>query len=78
MSSNKSEGNSMSREYFVSHLTGAVVREYLLDNDPIYEVIYQGQVILMDRWKATALLTSIDREECDRLFTDIRYYQKQA
>jgi hypothetical protein len=67
----------MSGEYFESHLTGAIVREYLLDNHPIYEVIYRGQVILMDRWKATALLTSIDREECDRLLSDI-VYQKQA
>ena len=77
MSSNKAKGSNMSGEYFESHLTGATVREYLLDNNPMDEVIYQGQVILMDRWKGTALLTSIDREECDRLFSDI-VYQKQA
>lgn len=72
----------MSEENFESHLTGAIVKEFIVDEDTMYEVIYRDQVVLVDPFKVKAILTSINQEECDRLYQEvtdnIRQYQKQA
>lgn len=72
----------MSEREFESRLTGAVVKEYTVDEDSMFEVIYRDQVIMVEQFKIKAILTSIDRQECDRLYEAqyprLVYLKKQA